>query len=72
MQLIALQHFFARIAKQMDDIVRRLRVAKDPRNPALLAEAFAVAAKVLDSTSVAKKSTRWKAKADAEVAKAKR
>ncbi|MGB7327661.1 MAG: Ig-like domain-containing protein [Rubripirellula sp.] len=57
------------VRQKMDDFARRLREAKDPRDPAVLAEAFAVVADAFDNAGDAKESAKWKAKADAEAAK---
>ncbi|TWU60740.1 hypothetical protein Poly51_10210 [Rubripirellula tenax] len=59
------------VRQKMDDFARRLREAKNPRDPAVLAEAFAVVAEAFDNAGDAKESAKWKAKADAEAAKAK-
>jgi hypothetical protein len=60
------------VREKMDDFARRLREADNPRDPAVLAEAFTVVAEAFDRAGDLLEADKWRAKADAEKAKLQR
>ena len=54
------------VRQKMDEFSRRLREADNPRDPAVLAEAFAVLADAFDRAGDLQEAAKWRAKADAE------
>ena len=57
------------VRQKMDEFSRRLREADNPRDPAVLAEAFAVLADAFDRAGDLQEAAKWRAKADAEKGK---
>ncbi|QDT06429.1 hypothetical protein K227x_48390 [Rubripirellula lacrimiformis] len=57
------------VREKMDAFARRLREADNPRDPAVLAEAFAVVAEAFDRADDLGEAAKWRVKADAEKAK---
>ncbi|MFG0264739.1 MAG: Ig-like domain-containing protein [Rhodopirellula sp. JB055] len=57
------------VRQKMDEFAKRLREAEDPRDPAVLAEAFAVVAEAFDRAGDQTEAKKWRDKADAEKAK---
>lgn len=57
------------VRQKMDEFAKRLQEADDPRDPAVLAEAFAVVAEAFDRAGDPAEAAKWRVKADAEKAK---
>lgn len=57
------------VRQKMDEFARRLREAVDPRDPAVLAEAFAVVAEAFERAGDKIEAEKWRDKANAEKAK---
>lgn len=60
------------VREKMDEFARRLYEAENPRDPAVLAEAFTVVAEAFDRAGDLIEADKWRAKAEAEQAKLKR
>lgn len=57
------------VRAKMDEFTKRLREASDPRDPAVLAEAYLVVADAFDKAGDPAEAAKWRAKSQAEEAK---